>query len=208
MKRIVALMMCAVSLGAAAQITYPYNPDGNADGSITTYDLQDLLSSYGLSFVPNELSFGDTTLSSVLVELIELISENSVHTADFSFEFDATLQNDTILIQDLVGQDVAYVTAEVVHVDWYTANDQDVVLSMKSDSFSRTRNFGDLELRGYFNGESVIQRTPRNSSSVFTKTIGKLSNSGSAPYFVVSPYSFNGTGGSGQITVRLSYRKS
>ena len=201
-------MMCAMSLGAAAQITYPYNPDGNADGSITTYDLQDLLSSYGLSFVPNELSFGDTTLSSVLVELIELISENSVHTADFSFEFDATLQNDTILVQDLVGQDVAYVTAEVVHVDWYTANDQDVVLSMKSDSFPRTRNFGDLELRGHFNGESVIQRTPRNSSSVFTKTIGKLSNSGSAPYFVVSPYSFNGTGGSGQITVRLSYRKS
>ena len=208
MKRLVALMLCAVSLGAAAQITYPYNPDGNGDGSITTYDLQDLLSTYGLSFVPNELSFGDTTLSSLLVELIELISENSVHTADFSFEFDATLQNDTILIQDLVGHDVAYVTAEIVHVDWYTDNDQDVVLSMKSDSLSQTRNFGDLELRGYFNGESVVQRTPRNSSSVFTKTIGKLSNSGSTPYFVVSPYSFNGTGGAGQITVRLSYRKS
>lgn len=210
MKQLVALMMCAVSLGAAAQstITYPYNPDGNADGSITTYDLQDLLSTYGLSFVPNELSFGDTTLSSVLVELIELISENSVHTADFSFEFDATLENDTILVQDLVGQDVAYVTAEVVHVDWYTDADQDVVLSMKSDSFSRTRNFGDLELRGDFNGESVVQRTPRSPISVSGKTIGKLSNSGSAPYFVVSPYSFNGTGGSGQITVRLSYRKS
>ena len=133
---------------------------------------------------------------------------NPVHTADYLFEFDATLQNDTILVQDLVGQDVAYVTAEVVHVDWYTAFDQDVVLSLKSGSISSTRNFGDLELRGFYNGESVIQRTPRNSSSVFTKTIGKLSNSGSAPYFVVSPYSFNGTGGAGQITVRLSYRKS
>ena len=208
MNRFFTLLLAASCLTAVGQVTYPYNPDGNADGSITTYDLQDLLSTYGLSFVPNELSFGDTTLNSVLVELIELISENSVHTADFSFEFDATLQNDTILVQDLVGQDVVYVTAEVVHVDWYTASDQDVVLSLTSDAISRTRNFGDLELRGYYNGESVIQRTPRNNTGVSAKTIGKLSNSGSAPYFVVSPYSFNGTGGAGQITVRLSYRKS
>ena len=26
MKRLISLMICAVSLGAAAQITYPYNP--------------------------------------------------------------------------------------------------------------------------------------------------------------------------------------
>ena len=40
MKRLVALMICAVSLGAAAQstITYPYNPDGNADGDIAVDD--------------------------------------------------------------------------------------------------------------------------------------------------------------------------
>ena len=44
MKRLVALMMCAVSLGAAAQstITYPYNPDGNADAIIGVTDLQDM----------------------------------------------------------------------------------------------------------------------------------------------------------------------
>ena len=63
MKRIVALMMCAVSLGAAAQVTYPYNPDGNADTLIGVTDLQDILSTYGQPFLPSEVLVGDSTLS-------------------------------------------------------------------------------------------------------------------------------------------------
>ena len=62
MKRIVALMMCAVSLGASAQITYPYNPDGNADSLISVPDIQDFLSVYGNSFAPNEIMIGDSTV--------------------------------------------------------------------------------------------------------------------------------------------------
>ena len=40
MKRLVAMMMCAVSLGAAAQstITYPFNPDANSDGFVGVSD--------------------------------------------------------------------------------------------------------------------------------------------------------------------------
>ena len=53
MKRFVAMMMCAVSLGAAAQITYPYNPDANSDGFIGVVDLQDFLSVYNTDFVAN-----------------------------------------------------------------------------------------------------------------------------------------------------------
>ena len=51
MKRLVALMMCAVSLGAAAQFpNLPYNPDENGDGLIGVVDLQGLLANYGNEF--------------------------------------------------------------------------------------------------------------------------------------------------------------
>ena len=51
MKRLIALMMCAVSLGAAAQFpNLPYNPDENGDGLIGVVDLQGLLSNYGNEF--------------------------------------------------------------------------------------------------------------------------------------------------------------
>ena len=51
MRRLLALMMCAVSLGAAAQFpNLPYNPDENGDGLIGVVDLQGLLSNYGSEF--------------------------------------------------------------------------------------------------------------------------------------------------------------
>ena len=51
MKRLVALMMCAVSLGAAAQFpSLPYNPDENGDMLIGVVDLQALLANYGQEF--------------------------------------------------------------------------------------------------------------------------------------------------------------
>ena len=57
MKRFVALMMCAVSLGAAAQFpNLPYNPDENGDGLIGVVDLQGLLANYGNEFASAVLS--------------------------------------------------------------------------------------------------------------------------------------------------------
>ena len=51
MKRLVALMICAVSFGAAAQSTnLPYNPDANNDGLIGAFDLTSLLSVYSGNF--------------------------------------------------------------------------------------------------------------------------------------------------------------
>ena len=71
MKRLIALMMCAVSFGAAAQstITYPYNPDGNADALIGVTDLQDMLSTYGGAFYPSEILVEGETLTTVLTQL-------------------------------------------------------------------------------------------------------------------------------------------
>ena len=53
MKRLVAMMMCAVSLGAAAQVTYPYNPDEDGNGQIAVGDLQGILATYGNEFSPS-----------------------------------------------------------------------------------------------------------------------------------------------------------
>ena len=51
MRRLVALMMCAVSLGATAQFpSLPYNPDENGDMLIGVVDLQALLANYGKNF--------------------------------------------------------------------------------------------------------------------------------------------------------------
>lgn len=50
MNRFFTLLFAASCLTAVGQVTYPYNPDGNADGLITVIDLQDLLSAYGLPF--------------------------------------------------------------------------------------------------------------------------------------------------------------
>ena len=47
MKRLLALMLCAVSFGASAQVTYPYNPDSDNNGSLGLSDLLDFLALYG-----------------------------------------------------------------------------------------------------------------------------------------------------------------
>ena len=69
--------MCAVSLGAAAQITYPYNPDGNADSLISVPDIQDFLAVYGNGFVPDEIMVGDSTLSSWILGLSEMANQQA-----------------------------------------------------------------------------------------------------------------------------------
>ena len=68
MKRLVALMMCAVSFGAAAQIDwdFPYNPDGNNDGYIFSEDLLDLLVVYGQEFSPESLYLSEDSSRMIL----------------------------------------------------------------------------------------------------------------------------------------------
>ena len=69
MKRLVALTMCAVSLGAAAQVTYPYNPDEDGNGQIAVGDLQGILATYGNAFSPSEILVDGETLTTVLTQL-------------------------------------------------------------------------------------------------------------------------------------------
>ena len=52
-----------------AQVTYPYNPDGNADGSVALGDLLDVLTVYGNPFSPSEILVEGQTLTTVLTDL-------------------------------------------------------------------------------------------------------------------------------------------
>ena len=62
MNRFFTLLLAASCLTAVGQVTYPYNPDGNADTLIGVTDLQDMLAVYGQPFLPSEISL-ETALS-------------------------------------------------------------------------------------------------------------------------------------------------
>ena len=69
MNRFFTLLFAASCLTAVGQVTYPYNPDGNADSLIGASDIQDLLSGYGLPFSPSEILVDGQTLTTVLTQL-------------------------------------------------------------------------------------------------------------------------------------------
>ena len=69
MNRFFTLLLAAFCLTAVGQVTYPYNPDGNADGDIAVGDLQDFLGTYGNPFSPSEILVDGETLTTVLTQL-------------------------------------------------------------------------------------------------------------------------------------------
>jgi microcystin-dependent protein len=82
MKHLFTISLCflALSLSAQETITYPYNPDGNADGSITVPDLQDFLGNYGGAFSPSDILVDGETLVTVLTNLQNSIDSLSALT--------------------------------------------------------------------------------------------------------------------------------
>lgn len=82
MRRFLALLLIAVTYTTSAQLTLPYNPDGNGDGLIAVYDLQDLLSAYGLEFQPGEIVVDSIPLSAYLEALELMIQLNGLPHGD------------------------------------------------------------------------------------------------------------------------------
>ena len=72
-------ILAACALIASAQtVTYPYNPDGNADQFISITDLQDLLMAYGQSWTPQELAVDSIPLSVYLQTLQAFMEANAL----------------------------------------------------------------------------------------------------------------------------------
>ena len=98
MKHILTISLCflALSLSAQETITYPYNPDGDADGLVAVPDLQDILAVYGNPFSPAEIMVGDTALSEWIQILYQALQDqqeiiNAMQEASESNDFDPTL---------------------------------------------------------------------------------------------------------------------
>jgi hypothetical protein len=64
-----ALLALCASFSAQETITYPYNPDGNADGNVAVSDLQDILGVYGNAFTPSEITIDGVGLAEVIGQL-------------------------------------------------------------------------------------------------------------------------------------------
>jgi len=129
----------------------------------------------------------------------ETIDSGSISTREYSFEFNALLDNDTLYVSELIGQSINQLSVEIIDVDWSSELDQDVLVDLVSDA-SSTKNYGQIEIRGDFNGNTLNQGYPRSPVSSGSKAMKKLNISANNPYFVFSPYSYNGTGGTGVIT--------
>jgi len=155
MKRLIALMMCAVSLGAAAQVTYPYNPDEDGNGQIAVGDLQGILATYGNAFSPSEIQINGVGLLQVIEDLqnqlgaIQGIDVNYVQSTLEALEEEIDqLQAENQDLNDQINNldtQVAYLSA---HQD-YNAID---IAKMKyvSDSLSLYNDYMWSRLGAYF----------------------------------------------------------
>ena len=75
MNRFFTLLLAASCLTAVGQVTYPYNPDGNADGLIQVTDLMDLLSAYGLPWANEFVCGQEIFYSGVSYKTIEIAGD-------------------------------------------------------------------------------------------------------------------------------------
>ena len=91
-------MLCAVSLGAAAQstLTYPYNPDGNADALIGVTDLQDMLSVYGGAFSPSDIQIDGVGLAEVIGQLQATVEAQQAYITQLQHYI--SISEETVLI--------------------------------------------------------------------------------------------------------------
>ena len=78
MKHFSLILLAALTWSVNAQITYPYNPDGNGDQYIAVYDLQDFLSAYGQEWIPGEIVVDSIPLSAYLEAMEALILANAM----------------------------------------------------------------------------------------------------------------------------------
>ena len=78
MIRFFILLFAASSLTALGQVTYPYNPDGNADSAIGVSDIQDLLTVYGNPFSPSEIMVGDSSLTFWVEHVSQMLEEQQI----------------------------------------------------------------------------------------------------------------------------------
>lgn len=89
------MVLCSVA-SAQVEVVYPYNPDGNADGAISSPDLLDFLPVFASEFTPEEILVNGVTLSHWVDSMETEVDEHSnilVQMWGFIFQLQGELQN-------------------------------------------------------------------------------------------------------------------
>jgi len=138
MKHIFTISLCflALSLSAQETITYPYNPDGDIDGSITLPDLLDLLGVYSNAFTPTEIQIDG-------VGLLQVIQD---------------LQNQLTILQGEM-LDADYVEST------FTAQQQEIA-DLQAENATLTQQVQDLQNAGYATETWVTNNTSNLSGNL------------------------------------------
>jgi len=130
----IALIFFFTSFSAQETLTYPYNPDGDVDGTIASPDLLDILGVYGNAFTPSEIEIDGVNLLQVIQDLQNQIASIPIIDVNYVEATFAAMQGEIEALQEesvVLKEEITFLSA---HQDF-----QDIeIVKMKyvSDSLS------------------------------------------------------------------------
>jgi uncharacterized protein YjbI with pentapeptide repeats len=130
----IALIFFFTSFSAQETLTYPYNPDGDVDGTIASPDLLDILGVYGNAFTPTEIEIDGVNLLQVIQDLQNQIASIPIIDVNYVEATLAAMQGEIEALQEesvVLKEEITFLSA---HQDF-----QDIeIVKMKyvSDSLS------------------------------------------------------------------------
>ena len=146
-------MMCAVSLGAAAQFpNLPYNPDENGDGLIGVVDLQGLLALYGveLDSYPSVLIVDSLEDQQLTWETVYEVSPTYLVGNNY-IDMNISDSLDAIFLHDLYVSESAYLDGwEMDGID-YSSGAPELRIHLPNESSGKCLSFFMFD-DGYYDG--------------------------------------------------------
>ena len=152
MNRLFTLLLAASCLTAVGQVdvTYPYNPDGNADTLINVLDLQDLLVTYGQPFLPSEIMVDDSTLTSWIEQVSQTLEQQQALINSLVLGNLGPCQNNQVVQY----HGYSYPLVEIGDQCWFGEN---LKTTTTRDSVSLPQGFqSSTPAWNYYNGDSTL----------------------------------------------------
>ena len=127
-----ALIGLCFSLTAQETINYPYNPDGDVDGTIASPDLLDILGVYGNAFTPTEIQIDGVGLAEVINQMQAIIIElqDEINTLQLQNQWPTVVDGNLIIS----GADLSF--AELSNADLSNADLSNADLSNADLSYA------------------------------------------------------------------------
>jgi uncharacterized protein YjbI with pentapeptide repeats len=151
----IALIFFFTSFSAQETLTYPYNPDGDVDGTIASPDLLDILGVYGNAFTPTEIEIDGVNLLQVIQDLQNQIASIPIIDVNYVEATLAAMQGEIEALQEesvVLKEEITFLSA---HQDF-----QDIeIVKMKyvSDSLSVYNDYLFGRIGEYFRSASCEQ---------------------------------------------------